>query len=81
MLAAMIERDGELATRAFVRGLVANFAREPIDLDIVQINGVAEGVCDIAICNDYYYGLLMDGFGVVTNKAVLDAVGVHHLDQ
>lgn len=81
MLAAMIEHDGEQATRNFVRGLVANFAREPIDLDIAQINGVNEGVCDIAIANSYYYGRLMDGFGVVTNKALLDAVGMHVLDQ
>lgn len=81
MLAAMIEHDGEQATRNFVRGLVANFAREPIDLDIAQINGIAEGVCDIAIANSYYYGRLMDGFGVITNKALLDAVGMHVLDQ
>lgn len=81
MLASMIEHDGEQATRDFVRGLVANFARKPVDLDIVQINGVAEGVCDVAISNSYYYGRLMAGMGTITNKTTLDAVGMHVLDQ
>lgn len=81
MLAAMIAHDGEAATRRFVQGLVANFAREPIDLDNVQIAGVAEGVCDIAIANSYYFGRMMTPMMARANQATLDAVGIHYLDQ
>lgn len=81
MLAAMIAHDGEAATRRFVRGLVANFARTPIDLDNAQIQGVADGVCDIAIANSYYFGRMMSPMVARTNQKILDAVGIHYLDQ
>lgn len=81
MLAAMIAHDGEAATRRFVQGLVANFARTPIDLDNVQIQGIADGVCDVAIANSYYFGRMMSPMVVRANQPILDAVGIHYLDQ
>lgn len=81
MLAAMIAHDGEAATRRFVRGLVANFARTPIDLDNVQIQGVVDGVCDVAIANSYYFGRMMTPMVVRANQPTFDAVGIHYLDQ
>lgn len=56
MVAAMIEHHGEAETEAWVRGLVANFARNPVGGDRDQIHAVASGVCDIAIANTYYFG-------------------------
>lgn len=81
MLAAMIAHDGEAATRRFVKGLVANFARTPIDLDNMQIQGVVDGVCDVAIANSYYFGRMMSPMVSRANQATLDAVGIHYLDQ
>lgn len=81
MLASMIANDGEAATRRFVDGLVSNFAREPIDLDLVQIQGIADGICDVAIANSYYYGRLVPQMRDPETKRILDAVGIVFLEQ
>ncbi len=81
MLAALIARSGEEATRSFVRGLVANLARDPVDLDLVQIDGIVDGVCDVAIANSYYYGRLIPQSRNPDVKRILDAVGIHYVDQ
>ncbi len=81
MLSSMIAHDGERSTRRFVKGLVNNFAREPIDLDIVQIQGIADGICDIAIANSYYYGRLFPQARDPETKRILDAVGMVYLEQ
>ncbi len=81
LLASMIANDGEAATRRFVDGLVSNFAREPIDLDIVQLQGIADGICDVAIANTYYYGRLFPQMRDPDTKRLLDAVGVVFLEQ
>lgn len=55
LVASMLAHEGTAATRAYVRGLVANFARDPVDLDIEQLRAVADGVCDVTVANSYYY--------------------------
>ena len=59
LLASIIAHDGEAAARRFVRGIVANLARSPVDLDTVQLEGIAAGVCDLAIANSYYYARIV----------------------
>ena len=54
MVAAFIDQQGEKATEAWVRGLVANFARPPKGGDRDQIKAVAAGQCDVALANTYY---------------------------
>lgn len=81
LLAALIAREGEQAARSFVKGLVFNFAREPIDLDLVQIDGIADGICDLAIANSYYYGRLLRQARDPDVKRTLEAVGIHFLNQ
>ena len=56
MVAAMIAHHGEAVTEEWARGLVANFARNPVGGDRDQIHAVASGQCDIAIANTYYFG-------------------------
>ncbi|TRW50218.1 Fe(3+) ABC transporter substrate-binding protein [Aliidiomarina halalkaliphila] len=56
MVAAMIAHHGEEVTEEWARGLVANFARNPVGGDRDQIHAVASGQCDIAIANTYYFG-------------------------
>jgi iron(III) transport system substrate-binding protein len=58
LVAAMIERDGEAQTRSWIKGLVANFARQPEGGDTDQIKYVASGECDVAIVNHYYFARL-----------------------
>ena len=60
MIASMIAHDGEQAARDFVRGIVRNLARTPVDLDVEQIRAVGAGECDLAIANSYYYARLLD---------------------
>ncbi len=61
LVAAMIATRGEEATEAWARGLVANFARKPAGGDRDQIAAAAAGVCDVAIANTYYLGVMLTG--------------------
>lgn len=58
LLASIIARSGEAAAEAWARGVVDNMARPPQGGDTTQIEGVAAGVCDLAVVNHYYYALM-----------------------
>lgn len=70
MVAAMIAHYGVEETETWARGLVANFARNPVGGDRDQIHAVASGICDIAIANTYYFGGMMQS----TDATNLDTV-------
>lgn len=55
LLGSMVESKGVEETEKWAKGLVSNLAREPEGGDIEQIAGVAQGVCDVAIVNHYYW--------------------------
>lgn len=55
LVGSMVESMGAEATEAWVKGLVANFARDPEGGDTDQIKAVAAGQCDVAIVNHYYW--------------------------
>lgn len=59
LVGSLIAANGEDATAAWVRGLVANMAREPESNDTGQIRAVAAGECDIGVANTYYLARLM----------------------
>lgn len=59
LIGAMIERQGEPATEAWARGMVANQARAPRGGDTDQIKAVAAGECGVALTNTYYFVRLM----------------------
>lgn len=54
LVGSLIEVHGEEDTEAWVRGLVANFARQPEGNDTAQIRACAAGVGNLAIANHYY---------------------------
>jgi iron(III) transport system substrate-binding protein len=59
LVASMIAADGAAAVEQWARGLVQNFAREPVGGDRDQIKALATGQCDVAIANTYYlFGML-----------------------
>jgi len=61
LISSMIAHHGEEATREWLEGVKKNLARKPQGGDRDQIKAIAEGVCDVAIGNSYYYGnMLMD---------------------
>lgn len=59
LVGSLIAANGEEATAQWVRGLVANMAREPESNDTGQIMAVAAGECEIGIANTYYLARLM----------------------
>ncbi len=60
LVASMIDADGVEATQKWAQGLVDNLARRPQANDRAQVKAIFEGVCDIAIINNYYYGKLLE---------------------
>jgi iron(III) transport system substrate-binding protein len=58
LLAAMIAHDGEPAAEAWLGGMRDNLAQKPQGNDRSQIKAIYEGVCDVALVNTYYLGLL-----------------------
>lgn len=59
LFGAVTEHLGEKATEAWLKGMVANMARDPKGGDTDQIKAVASGECAIAVTNTYYLARLM----------------------
>jgi iron(III) transport system substrate-binding protein len=58
LLAAMIAAKGEAAAEQWARGVKANLARKPLGGDRDQVKAILDGVCDVALGNTYYMGLM-----------------------
>jgi iron(III) transport system substrate-binding protein len=58
LTAAMIAKKGDVATKAWLEGVKANFVARPNGNDRAQAKSVKAGECDIAIANTYYMGLM-----------------------
>ena len=68
-VASMLHAHGEQKTLQWIKDLVANFARSPTGGDRDQILLAASGVCDIAIVNTYYFGMMLDGNDIIRKQA------------
>ncbi|WP_019022746.1 Fe(3+) ABC transporter substrate-binding protein [Thioalkalivibrio sp. ALE23] len=79
LVASMIATEGEDAAQQWVNGIVANMARRPQGGDRDQIRAVADGVCDIAIANTYYLGMMLEGEG--RDREVAEQIGVFWPNQ
>ncbi len=73
LVASMIAAHGEAGALAWARGVVANLARRPQGNDRAQMKAIFEGVCDVTIVNDYYYGKLLAS-GVPAHRGWAKAV-------
>lgn len=61
LVSSMIAHFGEEKAQEWLQGVKDNLARKPQGGDRDQIKAIAEGVCDVALGNSYYYGnMLMD---------------------
>jgi len=58
LVASMVAAHGEAKAEAWAKGVVANLARKPQGNDRDQVKAVKEGVCDVALINNYYFGLM-----------------------
>ncbi len=76
MFAAYLAKHGEEETKTWLQGIKANQARAAAGGDRDGARDIAAGVCDIAVANSYYYGLMASGAGGDEQKAWSDAVKV-----
>lgn len=58
LMASIIAEYGLKKAEDWAAGLVSNLARRPQGNDRAQVKGIFEGLCDIAIINNYYFGKL-----------------------
>ena len=75
LFGAITEHVGEQKAEALLKGMVANFARDPKGGDTDQIKGVASGECQVAVTNTYYIARLLRSSNP-TERALMDRVGV-----
>ncbi len=80
LIASMIANNGEEATEKWIKGLVANFARDPKGNDRAQATAVVAGEGDIAIMNTYYMGKMLTSSNPEEVK-VAKSVGVFFPNQ
>ncbi|MFZ4639418.1 MAG: Fe(3+) ABC transporter substrate-binding protein [Nodosilinea sp.] len=80
LVGSLIAAHGAVATETWVRGLVANFARDPEGGDIDQIKAAAAGLGDIAIANTYYLARLLKS-EKQENRQVAETMGVFFPNQ
>ena len=75
LFGAMTEHLGPTQTEAWLKGLVANMARNPAGGDTDQIKGVASGECGVAVTNTYYMARLLRSTNTA-EKEMAEKVGV-----
>jgi iron(III) transport system substrate-binding protein len=75
LFGAVTEHLGEQKSEAWLKGVVANLARDPKGGDTDQIKAVASGECQIAVSNTYYIARLIRSIKP-EDKAVMERVAV-----
>jgi len=80
LFGAVTEHLGEAKAEAWLKGVVANLARDPKGGDTDQIKGIASGECQIAVTNSYYVARLMRS-DKPEDRAVVERVAVSFPNQ
>ncbi|OWY68106.1 Fe(3+) ABC transporter substrate-binding protein [cyanobacterium TDX16] len=80
LVGSILAANGESKTEAWVRGLVANFARPAQGNDVGQIQACAAGVGSLAICNTYYLARIAAS-DKPADRAVAEKIGVFFPNQ
>jgi iron(III) transport system substrate-binding protein len=75
LFGAVTEHLGEQKAEAWLKGVVANLARDPKGGDTDQIKGVGAGECQIAVSNTYYIARLLRSNNP-EDKALMERVSV-----
>ncbi|GAA3716641.1 Fe(3+) ABC transporter substrate-binding protein [Oceanisphaera sediminis] len=59
LAASMIDEHGAEYTKTWLEGVKANLAQKPQGGDRDQVKAIRDGVCDYALGNSYYYGVML----------------------
>ncbi len=60
LFGTLLSDMGEAKFTTWFKGFKDNLARNPIGNDRAQVEGVYRGVCDVAIANTYYRGIMLE---------------------
>lgn len=80
LFGSLYEHLGAAATETWLKGVVANMARDPKGGDTDQIKAVASGECGVALSNSYYFARLLRS-SKPEDRAVTDKVGLMFPNQ
>jgi len=75
LFGAVTEHMGEAKAEEWMKGVVANLAREPKGGDTDQIKAVASGECAIGVTNTYYFARMMRSANP-DDRRITEKVGV-----
>ena len=75
LFGAVTQHLGEQQAEAWLKGIVANMARDPKGGDTDQIKAVGAGECQVAVSNTYYIARLMRS-SAPDDKALMEKVGI-----
>ncbi len=81
LIASMIAHDGEKSAETWLRGLKSNLARKPQGNDRAQAKAIYEGVCDVALANNYYMGKMTTNDKKPEQKQWAASVRLVYMDQ
>ena len=76
LLASIIAAENEAKAEQWARRLRENLARRPQGNDRAQIKAIKEGICDLAIGNSYYYGIMKNNSKKPEQQKLAAAVGL-----
>ncbi|MEW6255695.1 MAG: extracellular solute-binding protein [Pseudomonadota bacterium] len=76
LTAAYLVHHGEAKTEAWLKGLKANLARKATGGDREGARDILGGLCDLAVGNSYYVGLMRSGKGGPDQQKWADAIKV-----
>ena len=76
LIAAVVAKDGRDAAKDWLTGLKANLARKASGGDREGARDVLAGLCDVAIGNSYYVGLMRSGKGGPDQQKWAEAINV-----
>ncbi|WP_127089503.1 extracellular solute-binding protein [Aquabacter cavernae] len=76
LTAAYIVHHGEAKTEEWLKGVKANLARKATGGDREGARDILGGICDLAIGNSYYVGLMRSGKGGPEQQKWADAIDV-----
>lgn len=75
LFGAVTEHLGEAKAEQWLKGIVANLARDPKGGDTDQIKAVGAGECQIAVSNTYYIARLLRS-SAPDDRALMERVGI-----
>lgn len=60
LIASMIAHHGDAKAKEWLQGVKNNLARKPQGNDRAQVKAINEGICDLSLGNNYYFGKMLN---------------------